>query len=144
MAGRWFDVQADGPLFAQNGAVALRAMKSFERDATNRVAKAGQRWIRSIGVQQFRYQASAPTGFYSATVAIDRVSDGHIVFSKAIYGSWIEGTSSRNQSTRFKGYHLFRRASQEVSRNLPKILNPEERKLIARLNGGGVSFGPTL
>ena len=144
MAGQWFDVKADGPLFSQNGAVALRALKSFEREATNKIAKAGQRWIRSIGVQQFRYQASAPTGFYSASVAIDRISDGHIVHSRAIYGAWIEGTSSRNQSTRFKGYHLFRRAAQHVESNIGKIVNPEERRLIARLNGGGVSFGPTL
>ena len=96
-------------------------------------------------MQSFRYESRPATGFYSANVAIDRVSDGLIVHAnRVVYGAWIEGTSSRNASTRFKGHHLFRRASQEVSRNLSKIISPEERKLIARLNGGGVSFGPTL
>lgn len=144
MAGEWFDVQADGPLFSQRGKPALRAMKEFERSATNKVAKAGQRWIRSVGVGDFRYQFAPATGFYSANVEVERISDGHIVHSNAIYGAWIEGTSSRNQSSRFKGYHLFRRAAQEVESRMSTILNPEERRLVAQLNGSGVAFGPTL
>lgn len=32
----------------------------------------------------------------------------------ATYGPWLEGTGSRNETTRFKGYHAFRLASQEL------------------------------
>ena len=139
MAGEWFDVQADGPLFSQRGARALRSVKEFERAATNKVAKAGQRHIRTIGAASFQQ----PTGHFSARVEVSRISDGHLVHAdQVIYGSWLEGTSSKNASSRFKGYALFRRAAQDVQANLSKILSDEENRFVRQLNGGGVRFGP--
>jgi hypothetical protein len=45
------------------------------------------------------------------------ISDGGVV-----YGPWLEGTSSRNQSTRFKGYGTFRKTAQYIQKNLRKII----------------------
>ena len=39
-----------------------------------------------------------------------------------VYGPWLEGTSSRNQSTRFKGYGTFRKTAQYIQKNLRKII----------------------
>lgn len=54
------------------------------------------------------------------------ISDGGVV-----YGPWLEGVGSRNQSTRFKGYFSFRRtasylsgiAAQTIEKNLTKVFN---------------------
>ena len=34
--------------------------------------------------------------------------------ANVVYASWIEGTSARNSTTRFKGYHMFRNARKEL------------------------------
>jgi|SRR5689334_745682 len=63
-----------------------------------------------------------PTGFYESRVSIHRmqgdpvVSDGGV-----IYGPWLEGTGSRNSSTRFKGYWSFRRARSALEANKERI-----------------------
>ena len=42
--------------------------------------------------------------------------------SGIIYGPWLEGVSSRNDATRFKGYRMFRNAVQDLNRIAPTIL----------------------
>lgn len=144
MADEWFDVRATGPLFDNRGAKAIKATRQAEHAVTFKIAKASQRHIRSIGASNFKQ----PTGFFSARVEIDRVADGHVVHAnRVIYGPWLEGTSSRNRTTRFKGYQLFRRAAQDVEANLGRILNPEERSLVKAMNGRGVvgvRIGPVI
>lgn len=44
------------------------------------------------------------------------LSDGGV-----IYGPWLEGTSSRNQTTRFKGYFSFRQTGQWMQKQVRKI-----------------------
>jgi hypothetical protein len=50
-----------------------------------------------------------PTGFYESRVQVSNQSDTIAVTDGGVvYGPWLEGTSSRNQSTQFKGYRVFR------------------------------------
>ncbi len=138
----WFRVTASGPIF--NG-TAKGILRDAERAMSEKVAKAAQRHIQTLGRRDFRYNAAPATHFYENNIEVDRVSDGHLVHAnQVIYGPWIEGTSSRNQSSRFKGYHLFRRAAQEVQNRLGDILSEEELKLARGLNGTGVRTGPRL
>jgi hypothetical protein len=51
-----------------------------------------------------------------------------------IYGPWLEGTSSRNQSTRFKGYQTFRRTWQALGRRVRPIATPILARFIGRMN----------
>jgi hypothetical protein len=51
------------------------------------------------------------------------------------WGPWLEGTSRRNQSTRFKGYHLFRKTRQELQRQAPGIGQRELDKVMPRIRG---------
>jgi len=51
------------------------------------------------------------------TQTLARVSDGGY-----LYGPWLEGTSQRNKSTRFKGYGTFRKAKLWVKKRVPEIL----------------------
>ena len=51
------------------------------------------------------------------------------------WGPWLEGTSKRNSSTRFKGYHLFRQTRQALQKLAPEIGQAELDKVIGRIGG---------
>jgi hypothetical protein len=56
-----------------------------------------------------------PTGYYESKIQTDRTTTGwEVNDGGVIYGPWLEGTGSRNNTTRFKGYHTFRTVAQEV------------------------------
>ncbi len=56
-----------------------------------------------------------PTGYYESQVRTDHEAGGlRIHDGKMIYGPWLEGTGSRNRTTRFKGYFTFRRVTQRL------------------------------
>lgn len=76
-----------------------------------------------------------PTGFYQSQIMIDRretyrgVTDNNVV-----YGGWLEGVSSRNRTTRFKGYHTFRIVRQSMNRDKATLAGPIVIKLRKDLN----------
>ncbi len=132
----WFNIDVTGPLFDGR---ATKALTESTEAMSQAVAVAGQRHIRTIGASQFRYEKAPPTHFFVNHVEVDQTSDGHIVHAdQVIYGPWLEGTSSRNQTTRFKGYNLFRKAKQDIEARLREIMGPEFDRLIGQLNGRGL------
>lgn len=65
-----------------------------------------------------------PTGYYESQVRSERldpynysVNDGGV-----IYGPWLEGVSSRNESSRFKGYGTFRIVQGRMSQKAQSII----------------------
>lgn len=138
----WFRVRTSGPIFDGTG---QRRLRSAQDEMSFTVATAAQRHVQVIGRQNFRYERSRPTRFFENNVKTDRTADGYKVNAdNVIYGSWLEGTSSRNQTTRFKGYRLFRRAMQDTEARLGDILSQDELRLVRDLGGTGVRAGPTL
>lgn len=138
----WFKVKASGPIFDGTGA---RATADAVQIIEDKVATAAQRHVQTIGRRNFRYGSGPPTYFFENNVETDRVVDGAVVHAdQVVYGPWLEGVSSRNQTTRFKGYQLFRKATTDVEKRLDDILAPEERDLLAALGGGSVRVGPRL
>jgi len=74
------------------------------------------------------YLAKAPseggsTGNYRRNIST-RVTNlnGLVTDGGVIYGPWLEGTSSRNQTTRFKGYSSFRIVAQNVEKRSASVL----------------------
>lgn len=59
-----------------------------------------------------------PTGYYESRVSVNRASGDSIAITDGgvVYGPWLEGTSSRNQTTRFKGYATFRRVKERIEK----------------------------
>ena len=59
-----------------------------------------------------------------------------VVPGRVCYNRWLEGTSRRNQTTRFKGYHLFRNARTRVegyaAERFTRYLQPFLHRLGAR------------
>lgn len=66
-----------------------------------------------------------PTGFYESNVRIHNTSTGLEVwdggYAGPVYGPWLEGVGSRNNTTRFKGYHAFRKAASALERRIENI-----------------------
>lgn len=94
-------VDVHGPIF--NG-MAEAELKVMMRDVVEAVTAQGVDDIHAHlpGVLQH------PTGTYEASVVGTVPRTRGRIFSDLVYSAWLEGTSRRNQSTRFKGYHTFR------------------------------------
>ena len=105
-----FDLQvrATGPVF--NGQ-ARAAITGFITEAEDVVAGEGVNRIKQHLGQVLRN----PTGFYESQITSDRQRDDRVVHDRGVvYGPWLEGVSSRNQTTRFKGYRTFRQVTQKL------------------------------
>lgn len=76
-----------------------------------------------------------PSGRYIPSVRRVRTgASDYEVGTRIVYGRWIEGTSSRNLSTRFKGYATFRRMTQQLDRRSKVIGERTIQPYIARMN----------
>ena len=81
-----------------------------------------------LSVQQAR-KGQASDGIYSKNVqGKTQWMKGTIDDGNVVYGPWLEGISSRNQSTRFKGYASFRRTAQWMTSRI----RPETKAVVAR------------
>lgn len=114
-------VTRTGPIFDQRRGDIMRA---FLFDASRDVADEGAALVRDLGQKSFKYLHGPPTFKWRDSVGVSRTFGGLIVRENVIYGPWLEGVSNRNQTTRFKGYSMFRRAAQ--------ILNTEAHLIAQR------------
>lgn len=70
-----------------------------------------------------------PTPYYETKIRVERAALDMVVNdSKVRYGPWLEGTSDRNESTSFKGYHAFRRARQQLEAQVPQLTDAVVRR----------------
>lgn len=77
-----------------------------------------------------------PTPYYETQINMAPVANDLVVNDRRIvYGPWLEGVSSRNQSTRFKGYHSFRRAFEAVRGTAQAICERIVTQYAGRFNG---------
>lgn len=101
---------------------------------------AAERELADVGVTEIRARigrkAKHPTGsFAGAVVAKDRAV--RVSYPQVLRGPWLEGTSSRNKSTRFKGYSIFREVRDYLTAHATELTAALRERTIARLNGGG-------
>lgn len=101
------DFSAFGPLF--DGRLE-RAVQQGLQDAQEQVAEKGRDEVRSRLRQVLRH----PTGYYSGHVQVVSGTDPRVTDGNVVYGPWLEGTGSRNRTTRFKGYRTFRLIRQRL------------------------------
>jgi len=76
-----------------------------------------------------------PTGYYESRIQSERVSAEaySINDSGVVYGPWLEGVSSRNQSTRFKGYATFRRTKNRMIQKAGVIIDAAVSRIVKEL-----------
>ena len=75
------------------------------------------------------------TGHYRRSIHGEVLSsfNGVINDSNVVYGPWLEGVGSRNQQTRFKGYAMFRRATQQLEKIKGAVVQKRVSQAIRRL-----------
>lgn len=108
-------IKTSGPVFDGR---ATAALKDFMEDTEKTVAEEGERMIVSTLGHVLRH----PTGYYVSRVHTEQTASAYQVNdSSVVYGNWLEGTSSRNRTTRFKGYHHWRLTAQKLQQKAPHI-----------------------
>ena len=102
-----------GPFFDRGDAKVKRAIAGTTQDLVER------------GEQMVKRQLYPGHGHITGTLR--RSISGHmtgplsgIIATPVVYGAFIEGVSRRNQTTRFKGYAMFRRTAKA----LDKMVSP--------------------
>lgn len=144
------EVITSGPLFSSG----VEGLINSAIDTMNDdISRAGERKLQEMlkpqpgGVLKSESDAGGPrgatgaargsTGEYSrgihalVTNALIEITD-----NGAIYGPWLEGESSRNESTRFKGYSTFRRVTQWLEEEYMPIALAKYESMIANKLGG--------
>jgi len=76
-----------------------------------------------------------PSGYYQSQIAVQRrqIYRGYWD-NNVVYGGWLEGVSSRNRTTRFKGYRTFRMVKQTLDRDSVRIAQPLVDTYIREMN----------
>lgn len=76
-----------------------------------------------------------PTGNYLRRITTQRRVGAHaVLLDDVVYDTWIEGTSRRNQTSRFKGYQVFRKATQALDGRVPEIARSTIKPFLRELN----------
>ncbi len=123
MAGNSY-VTLKGPMFDGR---AVAATKAYVHAAVDEVGHVSEDLVRQ-GTGAFKH----PTGHYESLITTRVSGDSALVSdSNCVYGPWLEGVGSRNATTRFKGYHFWRRAGQQAQRQA----QPIARRVLSRFIG---------
>src|SRR5258708_19688630 len=82
----------------------------YGHEVVQKIAEQGQQMIRdhlNTVIRQNR-------GVYVSRVNVRDMGTTQVIENDMVYSPWLEGTSQRNRSTRFKGYHTFRLVRQHL------------------------------
>jgi hypothetical protein len=119
--------RTSGPIFDGR---AQRAVTAYTDAAERRIADVGVAMVRA----ELDVVLQNPTGFYESQIQADRLAGDSIVTDGGvIYGPWLEGTSERNRTTRFRGYLTFRRTRDRLQRAAGAIGQRALRPFLRRM-----------
>lgn len=155
-------IHASGPLFGAHstgsfqhgGVVATPAVFALDgaQPAFDRVVSKSVEELARLGmVRLFQQGQSRPGGVF---LGVEEARPGHAstgrwrsqlnvsvgqmnatITNPATYNAWLEGVSSRNDTTRFKGYALFRKTETYLEEEAPRIVERFANEAVALLNG---------
>lgn len=121
-------VNASGPIF--DGRAEKAAIEATE-ETVRVTAVLGASMVRST--QNVTYRTQTPYARLQTEARRDppgwKIWQQHL-----IYGPWLEGTGSRNRTTRFKGYWIFRRTTGLLRARVPTIAGSVFRRFVDRMN----------
>lgn len=102
------EMRFSGPLFDVR---ARRLFRQFKDQLAQEAADYVVDHIKATYHTEFKH----PTGYYESHIRIKNTTAGPEVWDGGqlgpVYGPWLEGLGSRNATSRFKGYHAFRKAA---------------------------------
>lgn len=95
-----------------------RVMFRMSNEIEQEVAREGYRDIQIHLGQVLKH----PTGYYQSSIKVKHIGDDvEVDGDDVIYGPWLEGVGSKNQTTRFKGYFTFRKVAQALEAKSGRI-----------------------
>ena len=133
----YFDIEFNGPFFDQHERDYAVANAEFQIE--DDLQQAAYERVGELGQSQFKYvnmsNHNVP-GKWLHSLRKGHEGDTPTVYTDIIYGYWLEGIGSRNfPRTRFRGYRMWRDATQQIQKEAADIAQPAIEKAVARLNG---------
>ncbi|RSN26497.1 hypothetical protein DMC63_01285 [Streptomyces sp. WAC 05977] len=121
-------VSVSGPFFDERNPA---AMQQLEDDGLTRLGGQALANVHTLLDTSLRN----PTPYYETQLMTERQGDTQFAHDRdIIYGPWLEGVGSRNATTRFKGYHHWRLATQQLEAQADQLLVPLVDQAVGRLN----------
>jgi hypothetical protein len=120
------EVHEYGPLFDGRAEAALA---EYVRVMPEKIADKGRDMVRehlSTVIKENR-------GVYVSRVHVRPEGSTQVIGNDMVYSPWLEGTSQRNHSTRFRGYHTFRLIGQELDRRAEPMAEEILRPYLNRM-----------
>lgn len=126
-------VIGDGPLFDQTADEVLDELR-------DKIAHDGAQWALEQLEQVPMDKTGRARGGFQENLRLVKRNAGWAVpapmISGVVWGPWLEGTSKRNASTRFKGYHLFRDVRRQLQDGkAQEIADKALEELLPKLGG---------
>jgi hypothetical protein len=119
--------EVSGPFFTSFRRHAI--ISGFLSEAVATVSDMTEAELRAQMHAKFRH----PTGYFESRMLMTPAGEyRRVIDDPVIYGAWLEGTSKRNQSTRFKGYKIWKRTRQKMR----KLATPIAQKILDGWIGG--------
>jgi hypothetical protein len=131
------EMTREGPLFDGR---ASEAVKQWLDDTKQEVADIGADWIRlaALGMDK---SGRGGTGRAAAAVEVSKYGPFNDVrvFGGMVTGQvwwpWLEGVSTRNVGSKFKGYHVFRLTRLRLRRIVTPLAQQRLEEFIGRMGG---------
>lgn len=127
-----FNLDPSGPL--ADGA-AEEAIKDWLADSVQAVAAEGVQLLQAFPMNK---SGRSDGGFKANLHMLMKGPDAVIpapMIEGVTWGPWLEGTTKRNTSTRFKGYHLFRKTRLQLSKRAAGIAQEQLEKYLPQMGG---------
>jgi len=127
-------VKISGPLA---DGTAPKVLERYAEDVTQAIADRGAELLRAFPMDK---TGRSTGGFreHLHTMRRDRntVAIPGPMIRGVVWSPWLEGTSKRNESTGFKGYHLFRKTRLQLDREAGDIAERKLQDYLPELGGG--------
>lgn len=129
MGYRMSNVTMTGPIFSPNvESQTKEEIRAIERE----LAKEGIGMVR----EQLHPGHGYVSGDFRRSITASRKTLNTTIYPRLwVIGLWLEGVGSRNDTTRFKGYAIFRKAREVLARESDDIAQRGVAKLVKKLNG---------
>jgi hypothetical protein len=112
------EMRFSGPLFDARG---RRLFRRFREQLEEEAADFVLTHVKDTYHTHFKH----PTGYYESHVRVKNTTSGPEVWDGGefgpVYGPWLEGLGSRNATSRFKGYHAFRKAAAALDARIERM-----------------------
>ena len=129
-------VKVSGPIF---DGVADRVVEKVLDEANRELGERGQSLIQSAANAMDR-SGRGGTGRAAAGVELQSRPGGYRIWGSMnagqVWWPWLEGTSSRNRTTKFKGYHTFRETAKKLDDQAADVLERKLQEHMGELGGG--------